>query len=64
MTASPRLLAGDIPRIAKALRLLPPGGSKQESVRSLGIHEDDALGEGRLAASIAQASRRPGWGKA
>ncbi len=43
-----------------SLRPLPPGKSKQKTVRYLDIHEDDPLDEARLAAWVKQASRLPG----
>jgi hypothetical protein len=47
-----------------SLRPVPPGESKQKDVRYLDIHEDDPIGEARLAAGVKQASRLPGWGGA
>jgi hypothetical protein len=47
-----------------SLRPVPPGESKQKDVRYLDIHEDDPIGEARLAAWVKQASRLPGWGGA
>ncbi len=38
----------------------PPGGSKQEDIRHLDIHEDD-FDEERTAAWIRQAAALPGW---
>ena len=46
-----------------SLRPLPPGKSKQDEVRYIDIHEDDALDEAQLAAWVKQASQLPGWGK-
>jgi len=43
---------------------MPPGTSKQDKVRYLDIHEDDAIDDAQLTDWIAQASRLPGWGKA
>ncbi len=44
-----------------ALRPPPPGESKQEKVRYLDIHENDALDEKQFIAWVKQASRLPGW---
>jgi hypothetical protein len=46
-----------------ALRPMPPGTSKQEDVRYLDIHEDDALDEAQFTRWVKQASRGRGWGK-
>ena len=43
-----------------SLRPLPPGESKQKSVRYLDIHEDDLLDETQLADWVKQASELPG----
>jgi hypothetical protein len=43
-----------------ALRPVPPGESKQKTVRYLDIHEDDQLDEAQLAAWVKQASLLPG----
>lgn len=43
-----------------SLNPVPPVASKQDDVRYLHIHEDDALDEARLADWVAQASRLPG----
>jgi hypothetical protein len=43
-----------------SLRPMPPGASKQKDVRSLDIHDDEALDEAQLAAWVTQASRLPG----
>ena len=42
------------------LEPVPPGTSKQKTVRYLDIHEDDALDEAQVADWIRQASRLPG----
>ena len=42
---------------------LPPGESKDESVRYLNIYEDDQFDEEQFAAWVKQASQLPGWGK-
>jgi hypothetical protein len=39
---------------------VPPGASKQENVRYLDIHEDDALDEKQFADWVKQAARMPG----
>jgi hypothetical protein len=44
-----------------SLRPVPPGGSEQEEVRYLDIHEDDRIDEELLASWIRQASELPGW---
>ncbi len=44
-----------------SLRPLPPGESKDENVRTLDIHEDDALDEAQLAKWVKQAAKLPGW---
>jgi hypothetical protein len=46
-----------------SLRPVPPGESKQEDVRYLDIHQDDALDEASFIAWVKQASQLPGWGK-
>jgi hypothetical protein len=43
-----------------ALRPVPPGESKQKTVRYLDIHEDDKLDQAQLAVWVKQASRLPG----
>lgn len=44
----------------KSLRPVPPGKSKQQEVRYLDIHEDDAFDEMQFAAWVKQASKLPG----
>jgi hypothetical protein len=44
-----------------SLKPLPPGASKQEDVRYLDIHEDDAIDEAQLSDWIRQAAALPGW---
>jgi len=43
-----------------ALKPVPPGKSKQHTVRYLDIHEDDALDEKQFTAWVKQASKLPG----
>ncbi len=43
-----------------ALRPVPPGKSKQEDVRYLDIHEDDAFDDAQFADWVKQASQLPG----
>jgi hypothetical protein len=43
-----------------SLRPLPPGASKQKTVRYLDIHEDDEIDEAQLADWVKQASLLPG----
>ena len=45
-----------------SLEPLPPGESKDESVRYLSIYEDDQFDEEQFAAWVKQASQLPGWG--
>ena len=42
------------------LKPMPPGTSKQKTVRYLDLHEGDTLDEAQLVDWIRQASRRPG----
>jgi len=42
---------------------VPPGESKDESVRYLNIYEDDQFDEEQFAVWAKQASQLPGWGK-
>jgi hypothetical protein len=44
-----------------SLRPLPPGESKQKSVRYLDIREDDEIDEAQLTSWIRQAADLPGW---
>jgi hypothetical protein len=44
-----------------ALSPLPPGASKQKTVRVLDIREDDELDEKQFTAWVKQASKIPGW---
>ena len=44
-----------------SLRPMPPGASKQKSVRYLAIYQNELLDEERLAAWIRQAAAMPGW---
>src|ERR1044071_7268340 len=44
-----------------SLRPVPPGASKSEEVRSLDIHEGDALDEAQMAKWVKQAAALPGW---
>lgn len=43
-----------------SLRPLPPGESKQATVRYLDVHENDEIDEAQFAAWVKQASRLPG----
>ena len=43
-----------------SLRPRPPGESKQQHVRYLDIHEDDAFDEAQFAAWVTQSSKLPG----
>lgn len=44
----------------RSLEPLPPGESKQKTVRYLDIHEDDSLDEAQFARWVRQASKLPG----
>ena len=43
-----------------SLRPLPPGESKQKTVRYLDIHKDDQIDEAQFASWVKQASKLPG----
>ena len=43
-----------------SLRPLPPGDSKQKTVRYLDIHKDEVLDEAQFASWVKQASKLPG----
>jgi len=44
-----------------SLRPVPPGASKQKSVRYLDIHQNDVVDEEQLSSWIRQAASLPGW---
>ena len=44
-----------------SLQPVPPGASKQKSVRYLDIHEDDELDEAQFMGWVKQAAALPGW---
>lgn len=44
-----------------SLEPLPPGASKHAEVRTLDIHEGDAIDEAQLAKWVKQAAALPGW---
>jgi hypothetical protein len=44
-----------------SLTPVPPGPSKDESVRYLDVHEHDELDEAQLTSWVRQAAALPGW---
>jgi len=44
-----------------SLRPVPPGASKHKDVRTIDIHEDDALDEAQMAIWVKQAAALPGF---
>jgi hypothetical protein len=44
-----------------SLQPVPPGASKDPSVRYLDVHEHDPLDESRVASWVRQAAAMPGW---